>query len=85
MAEDVLEAEAGLRRDLEAAADEVLALVGEADAEAELRAADLLVGLEGDVAADHVEEEDAERPDGGLLAAVAAVADPLRWRVDPGA
>ena len=51
----------------------------------ELGVADLLVGLEGDVAADHVVEEDAQGPDGGLGAQVARTPDPLGRGVDPGA
>ena len=56
--------------------------MGEADAEAEFGPANLLVGFEGDVATHHVEEEDAEGPDRGLLAVVAAVADPLRRSIN---
>ena len=45
----------------------------------DLGRADLLVLLEGDVAADHVVEEDAQRPHGGGWAVVPIEADPL-WR-----
>jgi hypothetical protein len=51
----------------------------QARAELNLSRADLLVLLEGDVAADHVVEEDAKRPDGGGVAVVAVATDPL-WR-----
>ena len=71
--------------DLYALPDEVLALRRDAVAEPQLGEADLLVRLEGDVAADHVEQEDAEGPDGGRLAPVLAETDPLRGGVDSGA
>ena len=51
----------------------------------ELGVADLVVCLEGDVAADHVVEEDAQGPDGGLGAQVPRTPDPLGRGVDPGA
>ena len=57
----------------------VLALRRHPVSEPEFRDADLLVRLEGDVSADHVEEEDAEGPDGGELPVVTVLADPL-WR-----
>ena len=81
--EDVLELDAVGGADAQAAADEVLALVGEAGAELDLGHADLLVLLEGDVAADHVVEEDAEAPDRGRVAVVAGAADPLRGSINP--
>ena len=84
VAQDVGEGDALVGLDHQALPDQVLALGGKADAEAQLRPADLLVRLEGNVAADHVEEEDAERPDGGLFAIVAGVADPLRRGVHAG-
>ena len=59
--------------------DEVAALSRQTDAEVNLRRADLLVLLEGDVAADHVVEEDAQRPHGGRRAVVSVETDPL-WR-----
>lgn len=68
----------------EALPDQVLTLGGHSVAEPHLRHTDLLVRLEGDVAADHVEEEDAQGPDGGQLSVVSVVSDPL-WRgVHPG-
>ena len=70
---------------MEAGADEVLALLGHSVSEAQLGVADVLVPLEGDVAADHVKEEDAQGPDSSRLPLVASLANPLRWRVDSGA
>ena len=68
----------------EALSDQVLTLGGHSVAEPHLRHTDLLVCLEGDVAADHVEQEDAQGPDSGQLAVVSVVSDPL-WRgVNPG-
>ena len=63
---------------------EVLAGLGDSLSEAQLGAADLLVRLEGDVATHHVEEQDAEGPDGGALPVIATLADPLRWGVNAG-
>ena len=68
----------------EALSDQVLALGWHSVAEPQLGAADLLVALEGDVAADHVIEEDAQAPHRGQLPVVAVVSDPLWRRVDPG-
>jgi len=50
--------------------------------EVDLGAADLLVRLEGNVAANHVVEEDAQAPDGGRVAVIATQHDPLRRCVD---
>ena len=83
--EDLLELDAVPGADAQAAADKVLALVGEAGAELDLGHADLLVLLEGDVPADHVVQEDPQRPDGGGVAVVAGAADPLRGSVDASA
>ena len=81
---DVLERDAALRLELKALRDQVLALGGDLGVEVELCKANLLVGLEGNVAADHVVEEDAEAPDGGEVALVLVALDPL-WRgVHPG-
>ncbi len=57
--------------------DQVLALWTDVAVEADPRAADLLVRLEGDVAADHVVQEDAQAPDSGLVAVVLVALDPL--------
>ena len=64
--------------------DEALAVAGEDLAEADLAGADGRVGLVGNVAAEHVVEEDAEGPDGHRAGVVAAAPDPLRRRVDTG-
>ena len=63
---------------------EVLAGLRDSLSEAQLGAADLLVRLEGDVATDHVKEQYAEGPDGGALAVIATLADPLRGGVNAG-
>ena len=77
--EDPVEGYSGAGLDPQAPLDEVAALSRQADAEVDLGRADLLVLLEGDVAADHVVEEDAQRPHGGGWAVVPIEADPL-WR-----
>ena len=51
----------------------------------ELGVTDLIIRLEGDVATDHVIEEDAQGPDSGLGAQVPRTPDPLGRGVDPGA
>ncbi len=84
MAQDVGEGDALVGLDHQALPDQVLALGGEADAEAQLRPTDLVVRLEGDVTADHVEQEDAEGPDGGFLSIIAGVANPLRRGIHSG-
>ena len=68
----------------EALSDQVLTLGRHPVTEPQLRAADLLVALEGDVAADHVVQEDAQGPHGGQLPVVSVVSDPLGRRVHPG-
>ena len=68
----------------EALSDQVLALGRHSVAEPHLRHTDLLVRLEGDVAADHVEQEDAEGPDSGQLTVVSVVSDPLWRSINPG-
>jgi len=50
----------------------------------QLGAFDLRVRLEGDVATDHVVQEDAEGPDGQAVGAVPTEFDPLGRRVDSG-
>ena len=79
MEQDLFQGEAVLGLDLEALSDQVLAFGGEAGAEADVCAADLLIRLEWDVATDHVIQEDSQGPDGGGVSHVAAVADPF-WR-----
>ena len=51
----------------------------------ELGVTDLIIRLEGDVATDHVIEENAQGPDSGLGAQVPRTPDPLGRGVDPGA
>ena len=68
---------------MEAGADEVLALLGHSVSEAQLGVADVLVPLEGDVAADHVVQEDAEAPHGQGVAVIPATPDPLGRGVHP--
>ena len=82
--EELLDEDAVARPYPQAPLDEVLALEGQAGAELDLGRADLLVLLEGDVAADHVVEEDAQRPHGGGVPVVAAAADPLGRGVHAG-
>ena len=82
--EDVIEGDSVVGPQAEAAADEVLALVGETGAELDLGVADLLILLERDVAADHVVEEDPQAPDGGGVGVVTGAADPLGRSVDTG-
>ena len=72
-----------LRPDAETRPDQVLALRRHAPPEAQLGVADLLVLLEGDVAADHVVEEDAEAPHGQGVAVIPATPDPLGRGVHP--
>ena len=85
MAEDPVQSDAILRPDPETGSDQILTLGAHGPPEAELRVADLLVLLEGDVAADHVIEEDAQGPDSQRVAVVAAASDPFWRSVDPGA
>ena len=85
MGEHSVQADPVLRPNPETRPDQVLALRGHRPPEAQLRVADLLVLLEGDVAADHVVEEDAQGPDGQRVAVVAAAANPFRRRVHSGA
>ena len=65
--------------------DQILAFWRHPEPEAEFCRANLCVGLEGNVAADHIEEEDSERPDGGGFSLVLAVPDPFGRRVHSGA
>ena len=82
--EDPVQGYSGTRLDPQAPLDEVAALPRQPDAEVNLGRAYLLVLLEGDVAADHVVEEDAQRPHGGRRAMVSVEANPLRRGVYPG-
>ena len=65
--EDVFQLRPVLRLDLKALPDQILALWGETDPKADVSTADLLVGLKWDVTANHVKEEDPQRPDCGLF------------------
>ena len=85
MAEDLVQGDPVLRSDPETSSDQILTLGAHGPSEAELCVADLLVLLEGDVAADHVVEEDAQGPDCQRVAVVSAAADPLWRRVHTGA
>ena len=83
--EDAVQGDPILRPNPETRPDQILTLGADGSSEAELCVADLLVLLEGDVAADHVVEEDAEAPHGQGVGVIAAAADPL-WRgIHPGA
>ena len=84
MAEQGVEGNAVPWSESQAGEDERPAGGGDVGREGGVGAADVLVGLEGDVAADHVVEEDAKGPDGRLLAQVAAEPHPFRWGVDSG-
>ena len=81
---DLLEVDPVVGPDPETTADEVLTLVGKAGAELELGHADLLVLLEGDVAADHVVKQDSQGPDGGGVTVVARASDPFGWSINSG-
>ena len=85
MTEHAVQGDPVLRPNPETRPDQVLALGGHRSPEAQLGVADLLVLLEGDVAADHVVEEDAQGPDCQRVAVVSAAADPLWRRVHTGA
>ena len=85
VAQDLIQVDPILGSDPQAGPDKVLAFLGERPPEPDVGVADLLVLLEGNVAADHVEEEDAERPDGGRVPVVPAAADPLGGSVHAGA
>jgi hypothetical protein len=84
MGEDCREVDPVLGSDPQAGLHQVPALGAHRPAEGELGAADLVVLFEGDVAADHVEEQDAEGPDGEGGGTVAVAADPLRRCVHSG-
>ena len=79
MGEDPVQRYSGAGLYPQAPLDEVSALSRQTDAELDLRRADLFVLLEGDVAADHVVEEDTQRPHGGRRAMISVQTDPF-WR-----
>ncbi len=70
MVEDVLQLDPVSRPDAQTSLDKVLALVCEPPAELDLGHADLLVPLEGNVAAHHVVQQDPQTPDGRRVAVV---------------
>ena len=81
--EDGLQRYPVLGPDPQAGQDQLLAVAGEAGhAEPHIRGADVLVLLEGDVAADHVVQEDAQAPHCQLVSVVTFLDNPLRGRVD---
>ena len=84
MAEQGVEGNAVPWSESQAGEDERPAGGGDVGREGGVGAADVLVGLEGDVATDHVVEEDSQGPHGRLFAQVAAEPHPLGRRVDPG-
>ena len=84
VAEDVRERDSVLLLHPEAGRDQVPAGPGDLSAELQLTTADLLVLLEGDVATDHIEEEDPQGPDSGAVSMVLVEPDPLRRGVDSG-
>ena len=85
MLKDGLKTDPVLGPDAETGEDKVLTLRGQAGhSEPHIGRADLLVLLEGDVAADHVVQEDAQGPDGGGLGVVLGSPDPLGRRVHSG-
>ena len=84
MSEDLLETDSLLSVDTETRADEVLTLRTHVPPEDDLSVADLLVSLVGDVAADHVVEEDAQGPDSHGLGVVTPLSDPFGGRIHPG-
>ena len=83
MLQDLFQGGSLSRAVLEAAQDQVLALWREAPRRPEVDdgAHDLFVLFERDVAADHVVQQDSERPDRGGTAVVSPVTDPLGWRI----
>ena len=84
VAEDVGERDSVRLLHPQASRDQVPAGSRDMIAELQLSTADLLVPLEGDVATDHVEEEDPQGPDGGAVPMVLVERDPLRRGVDSG-
>ena len=77
MAKNVLQVDPILGSHPQARLDQIAAGVRQTAAEVESSQHNLLVLLEGDVALDHVEEKDAEGPDGSRATQVALAGDPL--------
>ena len=84
MLEDLFDRDSVGRPQPQTSSDEVLALVGQPGAELKVSVADLLVLLEGDVAADHVVEKDAQAPNSGRDSVVSAIANPFWWSINSG-
>jgi hypothetical protein len=90
MGQDLLQRRPIGRPVLEAAQDQILALrrqpqsSGASRHEIDGGADDLVVLFEGNIAADHVVEQDAQRPNGGWPSVVPPVSDPFRRRVNSG-
>ena len=74
-----------LRSDAKAASDQLLTFRRDVATKVDLGVADLLIFLEGDVALDHVVEEDAKRPDCERVALVSRASNPLWGGVYSGA
>jgi len=74
-----------LRSDAKAASDQLLTFRRDVATKVDLGVADLLIFLEGDVALDHVVEEDAKRPDGERVALVSRASNPFWGGVYSGA
>ena len=70
VSEDVCERDSVRLLHSEASRDQVPAGPRDVRAELQLTTADLIVPLERDVAADHVEEEDPQGPHGGAVSVV---------------
>ena len=84
MAEDGLQLDPVCWLDSEAGSHKVPALLRHILSEVQLSVADLLVFLKGDVAADHVEQENTQAPHSEWVGFVPVAADPLWWCVHPG-
>jgi len=84
MAEDGLQLDPVCWLDSEAGSHKVPALLRHILPEVQLGVADLLVLLEGDVATDHVEQEDTQAPHSEWVGFVPVAADPLWWCVHSG-
>ena len=85
MLQDFIQCYPILWSDSQTWSDKILTFCAERSSEGKLWVTDLLVFLEGDVPADHVVEEDTERPDCERIAVISTASDPLRRSVDSGA
>ncbi len=84
MAKNILQMDPILGPHPQTRLDQIAAGVGQAAAEVQPGQHNLLVLLEGDVALDHVEEKDAQGPDGSGTTQVALAGDPLGRGVHTG-